>query len=441
MSVFARIAKPFRAGQPVPAEHRANFRYLYGDIAWFGIISGTTLSFISIYAARLGATALQIGFLNAGPALVGLLFTLPVGRWLQHRPVGGAVFWSSVWARIGYLLWILLPVLLTAQQQIWSLVIMVLLMTIPGTVLAVGFNALYASTVPPEWRGHVVGIRNAMFSVVLVVTSLIAGYVLNHFSLDVGYQIIFAIGFLGAAMSSVQLWHLRHISGETVPGPPQIRGIIGDFARPGDVRFMGMTLRTSVALRAFARGTNLLRLEVLRGHYGIVTATLFFFHFALFLTIPIFPLYWVNQLHLSDGAISVGTALFHFAVFIGSLQISRLASGWGNHKLTAVGALLLSMHPLLTALTTNLPFFLFTSLVGGAAWSLVGGGVGNYLLEKVPTTDRPAYLAWYNLALNAAVLCGSLGGSVLAKEVDLATALLIGALLRALAAYAIWKTG
>ena len=100
MSVFARLAKPFRAGQTVPAEHRANFRYLYWDIAWFGIISGTTLSFISIYAARLGAAALQIGFLNAGPALVGLFFTLPVGRWLQHRPVVGAVFWSSVCARI-----------------------------------------------------------------------------------------------------------------------------------------------------------------------------------------------------------------------------------------------------------------------------------------------------------------------------------------------------
>ena len=160
MSVLSIVTKPFRASQPIPVEYRANFRYLYGDIAWFGILSGTSLSFISVYAARIGANAWQIGLLNAGPALVGLLFTLPVGRWLHTRPVGGAVFWSSVWARSGYLVWCLLPALLAPQAQIWSFVILVLLMSVPATVLSVGFNALYASAVPPEWRGHVAGLRN-----------------------------------------------------------------------------------------------------------------------------------------------------------------------------------------------------------------------------------------------------------------------------------------
>ncbi len=95
------------------------------------------------------------------------------------------------------------------------------------------------------------------------------------------------------------------------------------------------------------------------------------------------------------------------------------------------GVLLMSLHPLLTAFTTSLPAFLLASLVGGAAWSLVGGAVGNYRLEKVPNTDRPAYLEWYNLALNAGVLLGSLGGSWLAKAIDLPTALIVSFGLRA----------
>ncbi|MFN8488956.1 MAG: hypothetical protein U0350_15320 [Caldilineaceae bacterium] len=94
---------------------------------------------------------------------------------------------------------------------------------------------------------------------------------------------------------------------------------------------------------------------------------------------------------------------------------------------------------LLNAYTTNLPTFLFTAVIGGTAWSLVGGSVGNYLLGKVPNTDRPAYLAWYNLALNAAVLLGSLSGSWLAKEIDLSTALIISFGVRALSAYGIWN--
>jgi hypothetical protein len=441
MSIFANLTKPFFTVANVPPEHRANFRYLYWDIAWFGILSGTSLSFISVYAARVGATALEIGLLNAGPALVGLLFTLPAGRWLYNRPVGGAVFWSAAIARSGYLFWAILPLLLAPHGQIWALVGLVLLMTIPATILSVGFNALYASAVPPEWRGHVAGIRNAMLSFVFVVTSLVSGYLLNHLPMTVGYPLIFGLGFVGAVLSSVQLWHLRHITGETVPGPPQIRGIIGDMARPGEIRILGVSLRASVALRAFARGTNLLRIEVLRGHYGQVTAALFFFHLALFLPGSIFPLYWVNHLHFSDGVISVGTAIFHSAVLLGSLRVSQLAQRWGNHKLTAVGALVLSLYPLLTAFTENLPLFFITALVGGASWSLVGGAVGNYMLEKVPSTDRPAYLAWYNLALNAAVLLGSLGGSYLAEQMSLSLALIVCFAVRAVAAYVVWRVG
>ena len=163
------------------------------------------------------------------------------------------------------------------------------------------------------------------------------------------------------------------------------------------------------------------------------------FHFAQFLPTPVFPLYWVNSLHFSDGVISIGSAIFNSAVLIGSLQISHLVKRWGNHTLMVFGVLLMSLHPLVTAFTTNLPAFLLASLIGGVAWSLVGGAVGNYLLEQVPNTDRPAYLAWYNLALNAAVLLGSLGGSWLAKEIDLSTALIVSFGIRALAAYAIWQ--
>jgi predicted MFS family arabinose efflux permease len=65
--------------------------------------------------------------------------------------------------------------------------------------------------------------------------------------------------------------------------------------------------------------------------------------------------------------------------------------------------------------------------------------LGNYLLEQAPEGDRPAYLAWYNLALNAAILTGSLSGSFLAEWVGLVPALLLAAALRALSGIALWR--
>ena len=58
---------------------------------------------------RQGATLLEVGLLNASPAIVNLLFALPAGYWLQARAVGRSVFWLSIGHRLFYLLLALLP--------------------------------------------------------------------------------------------------------------------------------------------------------------------------------------------------------------------------------------------------------------------------------------------------------------------------------------------
>jgi hypothetical protein len=85
--------------------------------------------------------------------------------------------------------------------------------------------------------------------------------------------------------------------------------------------------------------------------------------------------------------------------------------------------------------------YLAVSFSGGAAWSLVGGGIANYVLDRTPVDDRPAHLAWYNLVLNAAILLGSLGGPLLAQAVGITAALFIAAGARALSGVYIWRRG
>jgi MFS family permease len=77
--------------------------------------------------------------------------------------------------------------------------------------------------------------------------------------------------------------------------------------------------------------------------------------------------------------------------------------------------------------------------VGGLGWSAFGGSMTNYLLEKLPEHHRPEYLALYNLALNAALLLGSLTGPLIAGFVGVPMALAILAILRFLAALVILR--
>jgi hypothetical protein len=85
------------------------------DIDWFGILSRSSINFLSIYATRLGATGFQIGLLSSMAAVVSLMLAIPTGRWLETQNINKAVFRATVWYRLGYLLWVPLPWLFNDQ--------------------------------------------------------------------------------------------------------------------------------------------------------------------------------------------------------------------------------------------------------------------------------------------------------------------------------------
>jgi MFS family permease len=422
----------FRPAHPIPSEYRSIFFHLYMDIAWFAVLSASALSFVSVYAARQGAGAFQIGLLTAGPGVVNLLFTFPAGRWLERQSMSAAVFWTAALNRFLYLPWIFLPWLLAPRGQVWTLVILTLLMSIPGTPLAVGFNALFAEAVPEQWRGHVVAIRNALLAVVYIGVSLLCGQILVRIPFPAGYQVVFAMGFVGALMSTVHLWFLIPVVQGQAGAPPQ-RGF-RSLAWPS-LRSLPVRLRALPHLS----GSGLLRIDILRGPYGRFIAVIFNFYLSIYLAIPLFSLYWVNDLHLTDQVIGLGTALFYVSVLVGSTQLDQVTRRLGNQRVTAIGAAFMSLYPALMALSRGEGLFLVASVMGGLGWSLVGGALVNYLLEKVPPGHRPPYLVWYNLTVNAALLLGSLVGPFVADLVTVRIALAVFGGLRFVAALVIWR--
>lgn len=415
------LSRLFRSSS-IPREYRANFLHLYFDIGWFGILSGSAVNFLAVYAARLGASALQIGLIGAASAIVNLLIAIPAGRWVARRNTGMAVFWSSVFYRLGYALWIPLPWLFNEQGQIWALIVITFLMAIPLTPLGVGFNALFAEAVPSEYRAHVAGIRNIVLSVAFIASSLLSGYVLESAAFPTGYQIVFGIGFFGAAMSSLHLYFVRPLKKDRPP-------LLSDPA-PASVQ----TANTP-------RGIfSSLRLDVVRGPFGRVVVLMLFFHLAHYIASPIYPLFNVNVLHLSDDHIGIGTALFYLTVMIGSTRLPLAVRRMGHRRVTGWGMIGMALYPFILSLSRTVWHFYLVSLLGGFTWGLAGGAYANYLLEEIPEHDRPAYLAWYNIALNAAILASSFLGPLLANSLGLAAALMIFAVMRVLAGAAIlWR--
>ncbi|MFM8369932.1 MAG: MFS transporter [Chloroflexota bacterium] len=407
----------------IPEKYRSNFIHLYLDIAWFGVLSGTAVNFLNIYATRLGASGFQIGMLTAASAIVNLFLAIPAGHWISKRPTGAAVFWSSVLFRIGYLLWIPLPWFLNEQGQIWALIILTFLMAIPLTPLGVGFNALFAEAVPDRYRARVAGTRNVTFAIAYMLTSIIAGYILKNTDFPGGYQVIFVIGAFGAAMSSYHIYHVRPIQDDML-APPSTAIPVSD-PKPSSTRKL----------------TAVLRLDIWKSPFKNVLLALFIFHFAHYLSNPLYSIFNVRVLNLNDSHLGTGTALYYLSVLLASTQLGRIVHRFGNKRITGWGVAGMASYPLMLAFATNVWQFYVLSFIGGFLFALVNGSYANYMLEHIPPDDRPSHLAWYTIMFNFAILTSSLIGPAVAEVIDLIPALIAFGIARILAGLFLLKWG
>jgi len=407
----------------IPEKYRSNFTNLYLDIAWFGVLSGTAINFLNVYATRLGASGLQIGLLTAMSAVVSLFLAIPAGHWISKRQTGKAVFWSSIAFRIGYFLWIPLPLLFNAQGQIWALIILTFLMAIPLTPLGVGFNALFAEAVPDRYRARVAGTRNITFAIAYMLTSLIAGYLLKAMPFPTGYQVVFAIGAIGAAMSSYHIFHIRPVHDDTAPLPTAPQG--DPEPKPDPPRGIAAALR----------------LDIWATRFKNVLLALFFFHLVHYLSNPLYPLFNVRVLNLNDSHLGNGMAFYYLSVLLASTQLGRLVNRFGHKNVTGWGVAGMASYPIMLAFAENVLHYYLLSFLGGFLFALVNGAYANYMLENIPPHDRPSHLAWYTIMFNFAVLTSSIAGPLIADVMGLASALILFGILRIVAGVILLKWG
>lgn len=415
-----------------------NFKHLYHDVFWWGILAGSTVSFISIYLTRLSATSIQLGLLTAGPAVVNLFIAMPVGHWLKSHALIKTSFKYSIIFHLGYLLLIALPWFFTDRIQIWVILLIYLIAAIPGTVLTISYNAMFADLVAPEWRPTVVGRQMALVSLSMTLTSLGSGYLLDHLLFPHNYQIVFTIGVIGAAMSSYHLSRLQPV--DTLP--PRIGRPLSDLARhsgsgSGDVQQKSNGLR--FLLRAERR--NWLHLDLLRGPFGLFMLAYLAFYVTQNMPFPLFPLYLVNQLGLSEGAISIGSALFFTTVMAISLSLNWFTQKFGQKTVLVTGAFAYALFPLMISTWPSLGMIWLAHAVGGVSWGLVGSASFNQLMDRIPADDRPAHMAINHITMNVGILAGSFLGPLLGNAIGLQHAIFAAGALRLLAALLIGKWG
>ncbi|MCD6290220.1 MAG: MFS transporter [Anaerolineae bacterium] len=385
---------------------RHNRRYLYWDIAWFGIVAGIAFNFLSVYAVRLGATKVQVGALTSVPAIISVFWLIPAGQIVaRQRRLLPLVLKALFSHRLVYLIIAVLPWFLPRSWIVPGLIVLVAVQAIPFGLANVGFASMLPEAISKERLGHVISRRNALMGTTSTLTVLASGLILAALPIPLNYQLLFAIAFL-AGMASLYAVSRLDIPEVIQPRTPASgwADLIDGFRRfRADHRFAFFTLAT------------------------------FVFQWGLFMAIPLFPIYWVRTLGASDAFISLIYTLMGGVSVVSALFADRFLLRWGKRRVLGVCMLALSLYPILTALSHSLPPLLGIAVLGGLFGAVMNISVYSTMVELAPDADRARFIAIFNVLVNLATFLAPLVGSWIADVVSIPLALFIAGGVRATA--------
>ncbi|NSW53645.1 MAG: MFS transporter [Anaerolineae bacterium] len=394
-----------------------NAYYMVVEIFWATFLGAAT-AFNAAYALRLGSSDEEVNFLTSIPALIAILVSIPAGRILQKAAHKKRLVMSSIALhRMGYLLIALVPWLKFLNlPQSTLVVVMLIVFTIPAQFFNIGFISIQAEIISEERRGAVFSMRNQVFSAVRAVAVFLLGLWLDAVVFPLNYQLMYLVTFLICLLSTWYLVKLEVPERKSAPAPAV------DIPTRKQQKPLGQRIQET--LGDLRQNPQFLRF----------TINTFVMDIGLWAIIPLFTIYFVNDLGATDAWLGTSNAAMSVANIIGFSIGKLIMQRFGRKKTLQYLSLLRPVYPLVVGLTGDLTAILVISTITGVI--MPGMDLSHYslLLTITPPDKREEYTALYSTILNVSVFVSPLIGTAIAAVLGAATTILIFAGVRLIGA-------
>ncbi len=376
-----------------------NFRHLVLDVAFFGLATPALSRFLSVYAIRLDADAMLLGWLTALPFVFQVFTSSLAGTWRKRYPdTVSAIFWPGAFYRLAFLLPALTPFFPREWQPIW-LVASVALPALPQGIASVLFLVILREGTESKQLLPLMSRRSFFYNITVAVGTVGMGLLLEEGPFPLSYQLMYVVAFILVMVSMLHVNQVRILSPEPV---------------------MTVSMSPWRLLRAP---------EFQRVAFVAVTS-----HVAFFTVNALIPLRLIENLGADEGFMSIfGLCELLAAATIATIS-PRIARRIGTRTAIGVGMLGASLSALVLALAPNLYVTLPAAALSGASWTLAAINIFNYFCETSPKENLTRYSMLYNQIVALALFVAPLAGSKLVNiGVDLTAVLLLGAAMRLVA--------
>ena len=378
------------AGAPPDATptKRKNFLNVQIDAIGVGLASAAS-PFLAVFLTRLGATAFQVGLLSSLPGVTGLVFSIPVGRFLQSRR--NIIPWFSA-ARLtviaAYALTGLVTLLVPQGYSVAAIIGIWALITVPQAVVAVAFTVVMSSVAGPQGRYALMSRRWSVLGVTTSVTVAMVGQLLDRIRFPLNYQVVFLGLSVGGLISYYFSSHIDLTESERTIRAP----------RPGSPQGLRASLDRVRGQPAFVR----------------FTANRFVYSLGAALAAPLMPLYLVRELEATDAWIGLINTIGTAVVLVGYYIWPRLSRRYGARFVLLGTALGLAFHPALVASTDVVQLVAFYAGLAGifqAGQNLI---FFDELMNTVPAEESATFVAVAQSVQYLSTLLGPLLGTLVA---------------------------
>ncbi|GGJ07586.1 MFS transporter [Alicyclobacillus cellulosilyticus] len=339
-----------RLGMQMRPETWANFRWDLTSAMFISLFSAVFGQFYTPMALRHGASNFQVGLLTAAPA-IGLLFSPLWANLLQGRRLKPFVVWPNLFARLSL-------AVVAVWSTPWVFVAIALFINFLGGVQAPAYAALVTRMYPPQLRGRLMGyVRVAMGSCLLPVT--------------------FGLGiWLQSAGDAGPLWAAAAAGVTSILVFSQVREVEPVAADH---------TRAVVRLRD--------QWQVLRGNraLGVFLAATTLSGFANLLANPLYQIYQVHTLGLTDTQISWTRIMYYACLLVAYLLMGWVIDRWSPRAAMFVGIGAYLSVPLFYALWGTYPAVILGSGcqgIGDATWDI---GCLSYVFRAAPGQEAVAF--------------------------------------------------
>lgn len=327
-------------------------------------------NFFPIFAITiLSATNYQVGLISSLPPLVALLMTIPaailLNRAHEHKKL---VAMSVLFARLMFLLIVMLVYLPSESMQAWAFLAIIALMSVPNTVANIGSQTLISGMIDESRRGQFFSDRNRLLTMVGLVSTLIIGIVMKDESDNVtAYQILFALAFGFGLLEAYLL--MKHDEAPAHGGGPLVKKKLMDWSIFKHANYVWFLVAAIFFNFAWQMAWGIFNIY----HVRVVGATIF----------------WISMF-------SVGNMLMQILTFP---LWKKWAERKSNVRVFVWAAIGMASTPFLTVLSTNLYYLTLVQTMSGFFLSGVVLLLFNLLLEQSPEESRTYCITTYNVLL------------------------------------------